>query len=204
MKWSRPPVKSRKEIYEEEYNASKKGGEMFFPETLVRDAIVALLVVAAIVALAIILPARSEPAADPTSTTYNPRPEWYFLFFFEFLKLFPGYLEAVAAVVIPTIAILVLVLLPFFNRSPERRWSRRKAMIGAGVVVVIFLAVLEIAGALSAPAKPAGGESRLGPAGRGPGLVLTFSAGSRLFPPEIRLSLPAARPSLSCRRWRWR
>ena len=163
MKWSRPPVKSRKEIYEEEYNASKKGGEMFFPETLVRDAIVALLVVAAIVALAIILPARSEPAADPTSTTYNPRPEWYFLFFFEFLKLFPGYLEAVAAVVIPTIAILVLVLLPFFNRSPERRWSRRKAMIGAGVVVVIFLAV---AGALSAPAKPAGEESRLVQAGR--------------------------------------
>ena len=166
MKSSPPPKKSRKEAYQEEYDASKAGGETFFPDTLVRDAIIGLIIVAAIIFLAIILPARSQPPADPTSTTYNPRPEWYFLFFFEFLKLFPGYLEPVAAVIIPTIAILILVLLPFLDRNPERHWSRRKYMMGVGVGVVGFLAVLEILGALSAPAQPAGEESPLVQAGR--------------------------------------
>jgi len=100
--------RSQKETYKETYEASKKGGESFFPETLARDAAIALVIVAVIVVLAIVFPAHSEPPADPTSTTYNPRPEWYFLFFFEFLKLFPGWLEPVAAAVVPTIALIVL------------------------------------------------------------------------------------------------
>lgn len=166
MRLSRTPGKSRREIYEEEYTASKEGGETFFPETLVRDAIVAVLVVAVIVILSVIFPTQSEPPADPTSTTYNPRPEWYFLFFFEFLKLFPGYLEAVAAVVIPTLAILVLVLLPFLDRSTERSYSRRKPIIGAGILVVLVLGTLGVLGALSAPSRPAGEESHLVQAGR--------------------------------------
>ncbi|MFH1646961.1 MAG: c-type cytochrome [Chloroflexota bacterium] len=162
----RPPAKTKKEIYEEEYNASKKGGETFFPDTLSRDAIVALIVVAAIFVLAVVLPAHSEPPADPTSTTYNPRPDWYFLFFFQFLKLFPGYLEPVAAVIIPTIAILVLVLIPFLDRRLERRYSRRKPMLAAGILVVLLLGAMEVGGALSAPSRPAGEESHMVQAGR--------------------------------------
>ncbi len=95
MKLSSSSQKSKKGIYKEEYEATKKGGESFFPETLARDAVVALLVVGAIVALAIISPAQVEPPADPTSTTYNPRPEWYFLFLFQLLKYFPGELEVI-------------------------------------------------------------------------------------------------------------
>ncbi len=151
--------KSKKEIYTEQYEASKQGGEAFFPETLARDAIVALLVVTAIIALAIILPARSEPPADPSSITYNPRPEWYFLFFFQFLKLFPGWLESVAAVVVPVLALLMLGLVPFLDHSPERRWSQRRPILGIGILMVSVLAVLEIAGAISAPSRPVGEES---------------------------------------------
>jgi len=153
------PAKSRKEIYKERYDATKKGGERFFPDTIARDAIVGLILVAVIFALAITVPAALEPPADPTSTSYNPRPEWYFLFFFQFLKLFPGYLEPVAAAIIPTIALLLLILFPLLDKSPERLYQRRKAMmvLGAGMIAVFL--TLEITGALSAPSVPAGEES---------------------------------------------
>lgn len=154
------PGRSKKEIYQAEYEASKRGGEMFFPETLVRDAIVALIVVAAIMVLAVLFPAESEAPADPTTTTYNPRPEWYFLLFFQFLKLFPGSLEAVAAVIIPALAIFILAAVPFLDSRLERRWAYRKKMVGLGVVALAGLIVLEVGGILSAPARPAGEEPR--------------------------------------------
>ncbi|MFC1917431.1 c-type cytochrome [Chloroflexota bacterium] len=159
MKLSSSSPKSKKEIYKEEYEATKKGGESFFPETLARDAVVALLVVGAIVALAIISPAQTEPPADPTSTTYNPRPEWYFLFFFQFLKFFPGSMEAIAAVVIPILAISILILIPLLDRNHERRLKKRKMTVGIGIIVILLFGYLEITGAATAPAIPAGEES---------------------------------------------
>lgn len=166
MKSPFTPKKSRKEIYEEEYLASKKCGESFFPHTIAKDAIFALVVVGVIFALAIFLPVKLEPPADPTSTNYNPRPEWYFLFFFQFLKLFPGSLEAVVAVVIPTIVLAALILVPFLDRTRERRWSRRWPVTSVGLVAVFFLIALEVAGVRSAPALPAGQESLVVQQGR--------------------------------------
>ena len=55
--------------------------------------------------------------ADPTDTRYTPRPEWYFLFLFQTLKLFPGPLEVLGAVVLPNLAIVALFLVPFFDRG---------------------------------------------------------------------------------------
>ncbi|MFC1987914.1 cytochrome b N-terminal domain-containing protein [Chloroflexota bacterium] len=150
------PHKSKREAYQEQYETSKKGGESFFPETILKDAIIALFLVAVIMTLAVVFPAMSEAPADPTSTTYNPRPEWYFLFFFQFLKLFPGWLEPVAAVVVPTLAIVALGSLPFFDRGIGRRWSVRKRVLSTGVIVLIILIVLEVGGTLTAPARPQG------------------------------------------------
>ena len=154
------PAKSKKEVYQAAYDASKEGGESFFPYTLVKDAIIALLVVGAIVAMALLVPPTLEPPADPTSTTYNPRPEWYFLFFFQFLKLFPGSMEALAAIVIPLVVLVLLAILPFLDRRMERRWSKRKGMIIGGVAALCLFIALEVVGATSAPAQPAGEESR--------------------------------------------
>jgi len=154
---SAPPnrKKSQKETYEEDYNASKQGGESFFPQVVLKDAIIAFLLVAVIIVLAVIVPASSQLPADPTSTTYIPRPEWYFLFFFEFLKLFPGSLEAVAAVIIPVLALIILFWVPFLETGLERRWSKRKRPIAIGAAVLIFLGTLEVMGALSAaPSQP--------------------------------------------------
>ncbi len=154
------PAKSKKDIYQEAYNASKEGGESFYPYSLVKDAIMALLVVGGIIAMALLVPPSLEPPADPTSTTYNPRPEWYFLFFFQLLKLFPGSMEALAAIVIPLIVLILLTILPFLDRGMDRRWSRRKRMITVGVLAALLFMALEVVGAASAPAQPAGEESR--------------------------------------------
>lgn len=146
-------VKNKKEIYDEQYEASKKGGETFFPEILFRDAIVALGVLIAIILLAAFLPARSGAQADP-SATFAARPAWYFSFFYEFLKLFPGWLEPVAAIVIPVIAILTLVALPFWDRGMDRRWSKRKWVLIIGSLALLLLVVLEFVGARSLPLTP--------------------------------------------------
>jgi ubiquinol-cytochrome c reductase cytochrome b subunit len=149
------PGQPVKEAYEAQYEASKKDGESFFPGTVSKDAIMAVVVVGIIMALAIFLPHHSEAPADPTSTTYNPRPEWYFLFFFEFLKLFPGSLEPVAAVLVPALAFLLLLAVPFLSRGFRREWSKRKLSVGIGAAVVVGLLAFELAGAMSAPGRQA-------------------------------------------------
>ncbi len=159
MKPSLNSAKSKKEIYKEQYEATKRGGESFFPDTMARDAIVALVIVVALFLLAIFLPAHTEAPADPTTTTYNPRPEWYFLFFFQFLKLFPGSLEPIAAVVIPLLALVILALVPFLDSNLERRWAQRKRMLGIGTFALLVFIALEVGGTLSAPARPAGEAS---------------------------------------------
>ncbi len=160
------PAKARKETYKQRYDAAKKGGEQFYPETISRDAIVALLIVAAIFVLATVLPATTQPPADPTSTNYNPRPEWYFLFFFQFLKLFPGYLEPVAAALVPAVALILLILFPLLDKNPDRRIAKRKAMLALGGVMIAVFIALEVGGALSAPGVPAGQESQQVQSGR--------------------------------------
>ncbi len=62
-----------------------------------------------------------EQLADPTDTSYIPRPEWYFLFLFQTLKLFSGPLEVVGSVVLPGLAILTLILVPFHRSRPDGR-----------------------------------------------------------------------------------
>src|SRR4030042_952467 len=83
-----------KQAYRESYQRAKEKGVPFFPNALFKDAIVSLLVFLALVALAALLGAPLEAHADPSDTSYTPRPEWYFMFLFQLLKYFPGRLEA--------------------------------------------------------------------------------------------------------------
>jgi ubiquinol-cytochrome c reductase cytochrome b subunit len=153
--------RDKKKLYEEQYAASKIGGEPFVPNTVVKDSIFALIIIAIIITLAVVFPHGSEAPADPTSTDYNPTPEWYFLFLFQFLKLFPGSLEPVAAVLIPGLAVLILIAVPFLDRGIGRFWTQRKPALAIGGAVVIALILLEVGGALSAPTRPAGEVNEL-------------------------------------------
>src|SRR3970282_1736672 len=140
-----------KQAYREAYQRAKEKGVPFFPNALFKDAVVSLLVFLALVALAALLGAPLEAHADPSDTSYTPRPEWYFMFLFQLLKYFPGQLEVVGVFVIPTLAILLLVALPFIDRGKLRHFSRRPWVVGATGVLAFGVLGLTVLARLEAP-----------------------------------------------------
>jgi menaquinol-cytochrome c reductase cytochrome b/c subunit len=142
-------VNSRdKEQYLQEYEVLKKKGKPFFPYAVLKDSAMALIVVLVIAAMSLILGAEQGPKADPTTTTYVPRPEWYFFFLFELLRVIkPPELVPIATVGIPTIAMVLLLLLPFYDRGAERRPERRPIAATAGILTIVSMAYLTYLGA---------------------------------------------------------
>src|SRR5687768_13327578 len=127
-----------REQYLREYEVLKKKGKPFFPYAVMKDSVMALIVVGVIIVMSIVLGAEQGPKADPTTTTYVPRPEWYFFFLFELLRVLkPPELTPVAMIGIPTLAMVGLLLLPFYDRGPERRPERRPIATTAGCLTIV-------------------------------------------------------------------
>jgi ubiquinol-cytochrome c reductase cytochrome b subunit/menaquinol-cytochrome c reductase cytochrome b/c subunit len=139
-----------KEQYLREYHVMKSRGKPFFPYAVLKDSLMACIVMAVIIAMAIVLGAELGPKADPTTTTYTPRPEWYFFFLFELLRVVkPPALVFLATIGIPTICLVLLILLPFIDRNPERNPLKRPIATLAGITVIFAMAYLTIEGALA-------------------------------------------------------
>ena len=143
----------------------KKEGKAFFPHAILADTVMSLVVVSVIVALACIWyldadgveagvlgPWYTEPA-EPGTTDFVPRPDWYFYFLFYLLRIFE-WPETVfiATVGIPTILLILLIGLPFYDRRRERRPSRRPVAMVAAVLTVISMGVLTYKGATATEA----------------------------------------------------
>jgi ubiquinol-cytochrome c reductase cytochrome b subunit len=111
--------------YRRRVHDAKAGGFRFWPDIIAKDVIVATLVIAILVLLGTFLGAPLEGPADPTDASYVPRPEWYFLPFFQLLKLVPGAWEAAVAMGVPIVLVLVLLLLPLFDRRSTRSFAKR-------------------------------------------------------------------------------
>jgi quinol---cytochrome c reductase cytochrome c subunit, bacillus type len=140
--------RAEKEEYLREYEGLKKKGKPFFPYAVMKDTAMMLVVALVIVGLSILLGAEQGPKVDPTTTTYTPRPDWYFYFLFELLRVIkPPWAVPIATIGIPTIAMVLLLLLPFYDRNPERRPERRPIATTAGVLVIIAMAYLTYLGA---------------------------------------------------------
>ena len=92
----------------------------FWPDIIAKDLALPALAIVVLVLLAHFVGAGLEPPADPTDSTYVPRPEWYFLPFFQLLKLVPGSMEARWLSAFPRALLLVLLMLPFFDRRSMR------------------------------------------------------------------------------------
>jgi cytochrome c551/c552 len=136
--------------YLREYSVLKNQGKPFFPYAVAKDGLMACVVMAVIIAMSIILGAELGPKADPTTTTYTPRPEWYFFFLFELLRVVkPPELVFMATIGIPTICLVLLLLLPFIDRGPERNPLRRPIATTAGLATIAAMAYLTILGALA-------------------------------------------------------
>jgi menaquinol-cytochrome c reductase cytochrome b/c subunit len=140
--------RAEKEQYLQDYEALKKKGKPFFPYAVLKDSAMAFIVVSVIAVTSIALGAELGPKVDPTTTTYVPRPEWYFFFLFELLRVLkPPWLTPMATIGIPTIAMVLLLLLPFYDRNPERRPERRPIAATAGILTIIAMAYLTFLGA---------------------------------------------------------
>jgi menaquinol-cytochrome c reductase cytochrome b/c subunit len=136
--------------YLREYSILKGQGKPFFPYAIAKDGGMAMITLAVIIILSILLGAELGPKADPTTTTYTPRPEWYFFFLFELLRVVkPPALVFLATVGIPTICLVLLLLLPFYDRSPVRNPLRRPIAMTAAVATIAAMAYLTVLGAVA-------------------------------------------------------
>jgi len=138
-----------KQAYKERYETAKQRGVKFFPDIVYKDLIVSFGLFLLLIALATFIGVKAEPPADPSDSSYVPRPEWYFLFLFQFLEMIPGEIEWVGTTVLPALAVLALLFLPFYDRSPFRHWTKRFLAIffmSVAVIGVVALTLLAAAG----------------------------------------------------------
>jgi mono/diheme cytochrome c family protein len=152
-----------------QYKADVKArGRPFFPYAMFHDTVMSLVVVCVIIGLACVWyftsttdpegckphwssctlgPRYSEPA-DPGTTNFVPRPDWYFYFLFYLLRIFKWPNSVILGTVgIPTVLLIILILLPFLDTRRERRLLRRPVALIAAVLVVISMGVLTYKGA---------------------------------------------------------
>jgi mono/diheme cytochrome c family protein len=129
------------------YERELQRGERFWPDSIYKDAIVALGIFLLLVMLATFVGVHDSPKADPSDTSYIPRPEWYFLFLFKFLALYGqipilGKIEWIATVLIPGVAIGILTLLPFIDKSPHRYYAKRALPLAIMFIMVLGIVLL--------------------------------------------------------------
>jgi menaquinol-cytochrome c reductase cytochrome b/c subunit len=143
----------------------KERGKPFYPFAMFEDTVMSLVVVTVIVALAVIwkwtswaphhvgthaglLGPEYTARADPGTTSFVPRPDWYFYFLFYLLRIFKWPESVLLGTIgIPTIALLLLVALPFIDISPERHPLKRPVIVIASILAVVTMGVLTYKGA---------------------------------------------------------
>jgi menaquinol-cytochrome c reductase cytochrome b/c subunit len=147
----------------------KKRGKPFYPYAMFHDTVMSLVVVSVIIGLAAVWfytsgedpktcgsgdscllgPRYSEPA-DPATTNFVPRPDWYFYFLFYLLRIFKWPDSVILGTIgIPTILLIIAFAIPFVDRRMERRLTRRPVAVIAAVLVVISMGVLTYKGAVA-------------------------------------------------------
>ena len=143
----------------------KKRGKPFYPYAMFHDTVMSLVVVSVIVGLATlwkwtsygphhnglhqgILGPEYTPPADPGTVSFVPRPDWYFYFLFDLLRIFK-WPESVflGTVGIPTILLILLIAFPFLDKRRERRPLRRPVAMVAVVLTIVSMGVLTWKGA---------------------------------------------------------
>src|SRR5215210_6771836 len=134
----------------------KKRGKPFYPFAMFHDTVMSLVVVSVITGLAVIWrysdseilgPLLGEKA-DPGTTSFVPRPDWYFYFLFYLLRIFKWPDSVILATVgIPTLLLILLFAMPFIDLRPERRLTRRPVAVVAAILTVISMGTLTYKGA---------------------------------------------------------
>ena len=127
----------------------------FYPQQVFKDTVAVFIAFAVLFTLAVVARVPLEKLADPSDTSYIPRPEWYFLFLFQTLKLFSGPLEVVGAVVLPGLAVTTLMLVPFIDRSQLVKVTRRTVAFAFVVLEAVAWTGLTTVAVASTPREEA-------------------------------------------------
>jgi len=122
----------------------------FFPEHCSRSSLVFLVIFIIILYLSIFAEVPKEDIAGTIDESYLPRPEWYFMWIFELLTFFSGSTEVIGSLGIPTICAVVLLGLPFIEKSNHIGSAKRPLATAVGVssaVVIVYLTITGFSGA---------------------------------------------------------
>ncbi len=152
------PTLLRDQAYHAHYEGFKRQGKPFWPDVVIEDALVSVGVLVALLFLTVLWGAPLEGRADPTNSAYVPRPEWYFMWIFQLLKVFPGALEWVGVAGLPTVGILLLFLLPFLDRNPRRLGRFRPLALSLGVLGLAAVGLLTYQAFASTPRNVTAGK----------------------------------------------
>ncbi len=118
----------------------KQEVELFYPRQVLMDLSLTALLIAGLGLLCFFVPMELGPPANPADAQYIPRPEWYYLPIFQWLKYWHGSAAIIGVLVIPTLLVLAVLALPFLDRSVERRpWKRPIAMAAYAFVVLALV-----------------------------------------------------------------
>lgn len=126
----------------------------FFPRQVFQDTFAIFVTFVILFSMAIAVRVPLGQMANPTDTSYVPRPDWYFLFLFQLLKLFEGPLEILGTVVLPTLAIIAIFLVPFIDRGAMTKVRQRTLAMGIVVLSAVGWGALTYAAIASTPATP--------------------------------------------------
>lgn len=137
----------------------KKNGEdikdksiPFWPNVAFRMVLFVLIVAVGLWVLADLYPKGLSGAADPLNKAhYIPEPAWYFFGVYQLLKYFPGKLDVVAMVGLPLVAFIVLFALPWLDRNPSKRPSKRPIALSGATLLVVGMVFLTYQGINSVP-----------------------------------------------------
>jgi quinol---cytochrome c reductase cytochrome c subunit, bacillus type len=157
-------VAERRKEFKQYKEDVKERGKPFYPFAMFHDTVMSLVVVCVIVGLAIVwkystpgnhigieagwLGKLYDAPADPGTTNFVPRPDWYFYFLFYLLRIFKWPATVVIGTVgLPTVLLVILIAVPFIDTRSERRLSRRPVAIVASILVVVSMGVLTYKGA---------------------------------------------------------
>jgi quinol---cytochrome c reductase cytochrome c subunit, bacillus type len=160
-------IQQRRAQFKDYKEDVKRDGKPFYPYAMFHDTVMSLVVVSVVIGLAAVwyftsgpdpetcgdkdsclLGPRYSAPADPGTTNFVPRPDWYFYFLFYLLRIFKWPDSVILGTVgIPTILLIIALIIPFVDLRRERRLSRRPVAIVAAILVVISMGVLTYKGA---------------------------------------------------------
>ncbi len=176
----------------------QKRGKPFYPFAMFHDTVMSLVVVCVIIGLAVIwkwtipgdhtgtgagwLGPLYSDQADPGTTSFVPRPDWYFYFLFYLLRIFKWPDSVLLGTVgIPTLIMVLMLALPFVDMRRERRLSRRPVAVVITILTVIAMGTLTYKGATARESLASETEAAVPNWVKKQGLPANAVPGAKLF-----------------------